>query len=268
MATLNFHVRHEVTPDRVWDVLSAIGKGTEIEHVTQFDRQLSRLRQIGLITSKGEAELTENGQETLRIGSRRLEAVWDLLHFFHFVRWKVSNPIQDTMFFTYFEYCNLLYSKREVELSTQREILAAEMTSRITTSSYFADEISKLAKGAVSLSVNSLSGVEHWLEKLTPEVIINKRFALRHYCSPELLLMALSYMTEITDAQLGIEQPLSEDRRELLCRICLIDESALDQMLDWLFPEYPDWIQPGTRTGSYGRFVRVMQLPSLKDLLR
>lgn len=268
MAPLNFHVRHEVTPDRVWDVLSAVERGIGIEHVVQFDRQLSRLRQLELMTPKGEAELTENGQEILRIGSRRLEVAWDLLHFIHFVRWKESNPIQDTMFFTYFEYCNLLYSKREVDMSAQREVLAAEMTSRITASSYFADEISKLEKGAVSLSVNSLSGVERWLEKLMPEVIINKRFALRHYCSPELFLMALGYMTEITDAQLGIEQPLSEDRRELLCRVCLIDESALDQMLDWLYPEYPDCVQPGTRTGSYGRFVRVLHLPRLKDLLR
>ncbi|MCX9078323.1 MAG: hypothetical protein OIN84_10140, partial [Candidatus Methanoperedens sp.] len=144
----------------------------------------------------------------------------------------------------------------------------AEMTSRITSSPYFADELSKLAKGAVSLSVNSLSGVEHWLERLTPEAIIDKRYVLRHYCSPELLLMALGYITETTDAQLEIEQPLSEERRELLCRICLIDESALDQMLDWLYPEYPDCVQPGTRTGSYGRFVRVLRLPSLKDLLR
>jgi hypothetical protein len=268
MATLNFHVRHEVTPDRVWDVLTAIGNGTEIEHVIQFDRQLSRLRQLGLLTPKGEAKLTENGYELLRIGSRRLEVVWDLLHFLHFVRWKPSNPTEDTMFFTYVEYCNLLYSKREVDLAAQREILAAEMTSHITSSPYFADELSKLAKGAVSLSVNSLSGVEHWLEKLTPEAIVNKKFALRHYCSPELLLMALGYVTVTTDSQLEIEQPLSEDRRDMLCSICLIDESALDQMLDWLFPEYPDWVQPGTRTGTYGRFVRVMQLPSLKDLLR
>jgi hypothetical protein len=219
MTTLNFHVRHEVTPDRVWDVLTAIGNGTEIEHVTQFDRQLSRLRQLGLLTPKGEVKLTENGHEILRIGSRRLEIVWDLLHFLHFVRWQPSKPTEDTMFFTYSEYCNLLYSKREVDLTAQREILAAEMTSRVTSSSYFADELSKLAKGAVSLSVNSLSGVEHWLEKLTPEVIINKRFLLRHYCSPELLLIALGYITEVTDSQLGIEQPLSEDRRELLCHI-------------------------------------------------
>ena len=268
MATLNFHVRHEVTPERVWDVLDAIVRELEYEHITQFDRQLSRLRQLGLVTIRGDIKPTEDGHEIHRIGSRRLEVVWDLFHFLHFVRWRASNPTTDTMFFTYYEYCNLLYSKREIEITNQREAFAAEMTSRISTSSYFADELSKLVKGAVSLSVNSLTGVEHWLEKLSPEAIIDERFTLRHYCSPELLLLALGYVTEITDAQLEIEQPLTEERRELLCRSCLIDENALNQMLDWLYPEYPDYVQPGTRTGSYGRFVRVLQLPSLKDLLR
>src|SRR5688572_29840360 len=115
MASLNFHVRHEVTPERVWDVLSAVGNGSGIEHITQFDRQLSRLRQLRLVMPKGEAELTEDGTEILRIGSKRIEAVWDLLHFLHFVRWQKSNPTEDTMFFTYHEYCNLLYSKRNVD---------------------------------------------------------------------------------------------------------------------------------------------------------
>lgn len=80
--------------------------------------------------------------------------------------------------------------------------------------------------------------------------------------------MALGYVTKITEAQIGLDQPLTAERRELLCRICIIEDSALDQILDWLFPEYPDYIQPGTSTGSYGRFVRVLQIPTLKDLLR
>jgi hypothetical protein len=268
MPTLNFHVRHEVTPERVWDVLNAIGQGTDIEHITQFDRQLSRLRQLGLVTLKGAPKPTDNGYEVLRIGSRRLEVAWDVFHFFHFVRWTKANPNQDTMFFTYFEYCNLLYSKREVDLIDQHDILAVEMTRRISNLPHFTDELSKLAKGAVSLSVNSLSGVEHWLEKLSPEAIVNKRFTLRDYCSPELLLLALGYLVECTGTQLEIDQLLTEEHRELLCHVCLINESALNQMLTWLYPEYPEHVQPGTHTGSYGSFIRVMQIPKLKDLLR
>lgn len=266
---LNFHVRHEVNPKRVWNVLDAIVKGIEYDHITQYDRQISRLRQLKLITGKGDVSPTEDGMELHRIGTKRLEVAWEILHYLHYARWRASHPTEDTMFFTYREYCDLLFNKRETEITDQRDVFAAEMTSLVTSSACFADEISMLTKGAVSLSANSLIGVEHWLSKLPTQVITPEgRFALRHYCAPELLLLALGYMTELTEAQLGLDQPLTLERRELLCRICLIQDESLDQMIDWLFPEYPDLIQPGTTTGSYGRFVRVLMLPTLKDLLR
>lgn len=269
MATLNFHVRHEVTPERVWSVLDALVSGVEYDHVTQYDRQLGRMRQLGLVTGRGKIVPTHDGLELHRIGTKRLEVVWEIMHFMHYTLWENTRPGDNSMFFTYRKYCDLLYEKHETDISPQREAFAAEMTSSITSSSYFADELSNLTKGAVSLSVNSLTGVEHWLSKLTPEVITDDgNFNLRHYCSPELLLMALGYVTKITEAQIGLDQPLTAERRELLCRICIIEDSALDQILDWLFPEYPDYIQPGTSTGSYGRFVRVLQIPTLKGLLR
>lgn len=269
MTTLNFHVRHEVTPERVWDVLDALANGIEYDHVTQYDRQLSRMRQLGLVDGRGDVSLTENGQELHRIGMKRLEVTWEIMHYLHYVRWRDSHPTEHTMFFTYREYCDSLFKKREVDMASQRDTLAAEMTSLVTSSAYFTDEITNLAKGAVSLSVNSLIGVEHWLVKLSPEVITSDgQFMLRHYCAPELLLLALGYVTNLTDAQLGLDQPLTPEKRELLCRICLIEDEVLDQMLDWMLPEYPELVQPGTTTGSYGRFVRVLAIPTLKDLLR
>ena len=49
MSSLNFHVRHEVTPERTWDVLVAIAEGYSFSHVIQADRQVGRLRQLGLL---------------------------------------------------------------------------------------------------------------------------------------------------------------------------------------------------------------------------
>lgn len=266
MATLNFHVRHEVTPERVWGVLHAIATDTDYLHITQSDRQISRLRQLGLVSGKGAPQLTEEGRQLHRIGQRRLDLVWELLHFLHYSRWRAADAIADTMFFTYFDYCNLLYDGKTIDVDVERDRLAAEMTQRISNAPYFADVLSDLAKGAVSLSKNSLVGVEHWLAKLSPEVLANHQFERRQYCSPELLLMALGYVTEITNAQLAIEQPLTDERREILCRVCLLDDSVLNQMLEWLYPEYPDLVQPGTSTGRYGQFVRLLKLPSLKDI--
>ena len=266
MAILNFHVRHEVTPERVWAVLEAIATDADYLHVTQSDRQISRLRQLGLITGRTTLQLTEDGKQLHRIGQRRLDLVWELLHFSHYSRWRSTDPTTDTMFYTYLDYCNLLYESKTTDLNVERERLAAEITQRISNAPFFVDVLSDLAKGAVSLSKHSLLGVEHWLVKLCPEVLTNGQFDIRHYCPPELLLMALGYVTELTNAQLGIEQPLTDERRELLCRICLIDDEVLNQMLEWLYPEYPDLVQPGTSTGRYGQFVRLLKLPRLKDL--
>ncbi len=266
MATLNFHVRHEVTPERVWGVLDAIATGMDYLHITQSDRQISRLRQLRLLSGKGTPHLTEDGRDLHRIGQRRLDLVWELLHFLHYSRWRPTDPTADTMYFTYLDYCNLLYEGKAIDLDNERDRLTAEMTQRISNAPYFVDMLSDLAKGAVSLSKNSLVGVEHWLTKLSPEVLANDRFEVRQYCSPELLLLALGYVTEMTSAQLAIEQPLTDERREMLCRTCLIDDSVLNQMLDWLYPEYPSLVQPGTSTGRYGQFVRLLKLPSLKDI--
>lgn len=266
MATLNFHVRHEVTPERAWSVLDAIATGVDCRYVTQSDRQISRLRQLGLVSGKGTPQLTEDGRELHRIGQRRLDLVWELLHFLHYSRWRSIDPTADTMFFTYVNYCNLLCTVKVIDINAERDRLAAEMTQRISNSPYFVDVLSDLAKGAVSLSKNSLIGVEHWLVKLSPAVLANGRFKLRQYCSPELLLMALGYITQMTKAHLTIEQPLTDERREMLCRVSLIDDDVLNQMLDWLYPEYPDFVQPGTSTGRYGQFVRLLKLPRLKDI--
>jgi hypothetical protein len=269
MKALNFHVRHEVNPEGVWGVLDALASENEIIHITQYDRQLSRLRHLGLITNQGNLTLTESGMEMHRIGLVRVDTMWDLMHFMHYTHWRSSEPTENTMFFTFREYCNLLYSKRVTSITQLRKSFAVEVAGIITSSPYFSSEIPELAKGAVSLSTNSLVGVEHWLSKLSPRVITeNGQFELRHYCSPELLLLALGYMSEVTEAQLGVDQLLTQEKRELLCRICLIEEECLDQLLDWLYPEYPMFVESGTRTGSYGRFVRVLHLPQLKDLLQ
>jgi len=172
------------------------------------------------------------------------------------------------MFFTYLDYCNLLYESKTTDLNAERDQFAAEMTQRISNVSYFTDMLSELAKGAVSLSKSSLIGVEHWLAKLSPQVVANDQFEIRQYCPPELLLMALGYVTEMMNAQVGIEQPLTDERREILCRVCLIDDGVLNQMLEWLYPEYPDLVLPGTSTGRYGQFVRLLKLPSLKDIVQ
>jgi len=265
MTTLNFHVRHEVTPDRCWDVLYAIAKKDDYEHITQFDRQLSRLRSLGLVSKDG--GITEQGSQLIRLGTHKIDLIPELFHFLHLTRWHETKPLEDTMFFTYRTYCNLLYERREVALDNEREAITTELNQVISSVSAFADATSQMVKGAVSLSVNSLLGVEKWLLRLSPSVVISDQFQCRHFCLPEVLVLALGIMTEEQGGEWGIDQLLTDEKRAFLCQLCFLDEQALDAALDWALPEYPDLAQEGTRIGSYGRFVRVWKMPSLGDLL-
>jgi len=82
-----------------------------------------------------------------------------------------------------------------------------------------------------------------------------------------LLLLALGYVAQQTEAEIGIDLLLTPERREMLCHVCLLEPAALDRALDWMLPLYPQVIEPGTRAGVYGRFVRLHKMPELSDLI-
>ena len=268
MAKLNFHVRHEVKPDRVWGVLEAVAEGFEYDHITQGDRQLSRLRQLGLVADSGEPEPTELGQQVYELGMAKTDVLNDILHYLHYTRWDHESPLDNTMFYTYRAYCDLLYRQRTAEIRKDtRETFTAELNGQISNAPEFVDQTDEFQKGAVSLSANSLRGVEHWLTELSPSVLQDDQFERRHFCVAELFVLAIGYVTEQTQAELGIEQLLTPEKREMICRLCLLDESDFDQTLDWMLPAYPNILQPGTNAGNYGRFIRVVRLPEIGDVI-
>lgn len=268
MSKLNFHVRHEVTPERVWSVLEALAEGFDYEHVTQADRQLSRLRQLDLVANGDEIELTPHGQQVYEFGMQKPDALPDLWHFLHYTKWQSEYPRENTIFYTYRAYCDLLYEKGQARLDKDtREIYTAELNGQILSAPIFAGIEVDLQKGAISLSRNSLRGVEHWIENLSPRVIEVEQFERRHFCIAELLVLALGYVTQTYAVELGIEQLLTSEKRALICRLCFLDESALDQTLDWALPAFPHVIQAGTNAGTFGRFIRILKVPAIKDFL-
>lgn len=269
MTELNFHVRHEVTPDRVWDVLTAVNEGNNFDHIVQADRQLGRLRQLRLvIKEKNGLRPSTDGCDLCRIGAQKPDVAMELLHYMHYSLWSREAPLENTLSWSYRAYCDLLFQRKSYEFSlSAREALTAELNAFITGSEVFAPFINQTKKGAVALSTNSLNGMNHWLRRLIPPVVENDIFTLRTFCSPELLVMAISFQMHETGADLTVDQLLTPERREIICKLCLLDLDCLDRALDWMIPLYPDVIQPGTRTGSYGRFIHLLHVPTFKDLL-
>jgi len=268
--TLNFHVRHEVTPERTTEVLLAISRGYTFDHVIQFERQVGRLRELGLVAGTvPDLELTPLADELLRVADTKPQLLPDLMHYLHYIRWSETTPLEYTFSWTYRTLCDWLVEQGECELAHQwLEAAVTHLLGVIRESPYFGHALALATKkGAISLSTDSLNGVLHWLRPLRPPVIEGDTFARRHFCPPGLLLLALGYVVQQTEAEVGIDLLLTPERREMLCRVCLLDSTALDRALDWMLPLYPEVIEPGTRTGAYGRFVRLHKMPELSDLV-
>lgn len=269
MTQLDFHIRHEVTPERCWTILSAIAAGEDFGYVTQADRQLTRLRQLELLDNQtAQMELTELGQSLVEIGRQKPNLVFDLLHYLHYTRWSVAQPHLNSSFWSYQSYCNLLYERQECALDVPfKEQTANELDIQIRSSALFGPYVEqKTRKGAVSISPNTLNGIQRWLTDLTPPVIEADSFSLRYFCPPELLLLAIGYVYALDNIEVGIELLLTPEKRTELCQLALLNPQALDRSLDWMLPLYPQVIQPGTRTGSYGRSIRLLIIPSLKEM--
>jgi hypothetical protein len=122
------------------------------------------------------------------------------------------------------------------------------------------------AAEALSLSIQTLDGGLKWLQHLKPAVIEGELFTRRAACSGELFLLALSRSYQSSDAEPGMDLLLTPQRRDEICRLCLLEPLRFDQMVDWVLPMFPQVLSRGTRAGSYGRFVRLQRLVTLETL--
>lgn len=266
MAQLSFHIRHEVTPQRCGEAFAAIAEGQQYQHVVQADRQEARLRQLGLVTDQ---ELSPEGQALAQV-CRQKPVLWgEILHFLHYTRWSPLEPTAHGFSWIYRQFTQLLWHANQVLVDdTFLKPAVGTLIGTVEAESAFATSIgSKTRAGTVSLSTSSLVGALNWLAALQPPVLNEQMFSRRFFCPPELMVLALGWVAQTSGSELGIDVLLSPERREALCMLCLLDPAALDRSIDWSLPLHAECIRPGTRAGSYGRFVRFVRWPQLADLV-
>ncbi len=264
--TLSFHVRHEVTSERCYEVLNALDINQSYAQVTQASRQLTRLRQLGLVV---ENQVTELGQATIEICRKKRNLWGDLLHFFHYTLWSNSKPEENGFSWTYRAFTNYLWQTHHTNLDNDFwEPVVSTISGQIEEALIFRDKITTVTKdGTISLSKKSLVGINNWLEVLAPPIIEDGVFARRNFCPPELTLLAVGWVAQTTDGEIGIDFLITPPRREAICRLCLIEANDLDNVLDWMLPNYPNLVQPGTSAGVYGRYLRFLKWPETTDLI-
>jgi len=232
-----------------------IGMRTEMQHTAT---------KLGLIhRADGMIRISPDG---LAFASIKEDARGDILHFLMYSSWSEGNPLEFLPSWSYRTCCDLYWRTPEVHLTdnfldqlVEEVINEAEITFH---------RLGFTEIGTPSFSRKSLSGVHNWLSALNPTVIEDKQFSRRAFCSPELLLLAIGYVMKDVDGATDTDILLSREKRDAICRLCLLEPEALDRALDWMIPIYPNVIKPGTSAGYYGRFVRLMKIPTLADVVR
>lgn len=262
---LSFHIRHEVRPERVKEVFMSIANDQPFDYVIQAERQLTYLRQVGLIEN---AELSPIGNLIHTLCLVKAELWGDLIHFVQYTLWHKDNPEENGFSWTYRNLSDHLWRlgvAQRINHSFFEPVVSA-LINQAETSPYF--EVEQTRKAAVSLSRDSLRAGYYWLGELVPPVIENNTFTRRYFCPSELALLAAGWVAQQTDGELEIDFLLTPERREMLCKLCLLDPTALDRVLDRTLPLYPNVIVAGTSAGVYGRFLRFLKWPEMSDLLR
>lgn len=198
--------------------------------------------------------LSEIGPTLLTL---RSEARPDMGHFIIYTGWNAERPLEKTVLWSYRQVIDRLWERCNVAISETVNVLAEEVR----------NQIQEVFGVDPSFSAKSIRGVRKWLEAVSPPVIQHDLFTRRQFCPPELALLALGWVAQISGGETGIDWLLTPDRRDAICRVCLLEPAALDRVLDWTLPLYPAIVRPGTNAGVYGRFIRFLKWPKLGDLV-
>jgi hypothetical protein len=272
---LSFHMPPEAGPQSLFPVLetlraaaspgpsdnAALYQLVQVQYaIAPRPEPIKIAEALGLITRSGGLQLTPLGEKIVDLRTARRN---DLLHYLLYTAWDETEMRGLPFLWSYRTTCDELWNFHQVELNAIAKDLVEEVINR--THSVF-EGVPGFDPSRVSFSSKSVRGVRKWLEALIPPVIEGDRFYRRTTCSAELLMLAVGRTYIATGAELDVDLLLTPECRNAICRMALLDPVHLDRLLDWLTPIYPQFLSAGTRTGSYGRFLRLTTLPTIEEV--
>lgn len=267
---LTVHIPQEANPDALIPLLSLMYEQNlafpDVKTLVAFTKEQglgSRSELQNFATVCGLLERDEEGQITLSqvgrtVSQLKPEIRADLIHFLMYTGWENESEAS-TELWAYREIVNFLWFRADVDVLSIGPSLNEEVRNKAL----------ELFDTDVSFSPKSIRGARKWLSAVLPPVIEHgTTFSHRHFCPPELALLATGWVAQQTEGELEIDFLLTPERRELICKVCLLDSVVLDRVLDWTLPLYPQVMVAGTNAGVYGRFLRFLKWPESSDLLR
>jgi hypothetical protein len=277
-----FHVRHNAKPTTVKEVLLIldgrddisiddileVGKeygytiGTTAKSAQSVrENPVQTARDLGLVES-GRYALTDLGQQLVRLLQVKPKTVNEFLHFLHYSIWTPEDPGGRCFSWSYLTACNMLWEFGNV--SIDRNQLASQLAD-------VARE--KFGISNVSLSKDSVQGILNWLDELDPPVLrkgkLDKKgttsLTRRSFCPPETFVLAVDYFYQRQQVNYQTNLLLDSDKRDAICKVCLLEPSNFDATLDWACGQF-DFLNQGT-SGGWGRHVTLARAPALVDFM-
>jgi len=232
----------------------------------RFDEARILAEQLGLIeTTKEGLHITCRAEVIL---TKRSSVQYDLLHYLFYNAWRPEEPAKHARSWFYRAVCDNLWVVQNAKLDLDtRDTLTQQLTNQALENF---QSVLGVSGEKISIGRQTMAGALVWLRHLKPAVLEGEKveeFHRRQACSPELFLLALSRSYQLSGSQIGMDLLLSPQRRNEICRLCLLEPLQFDRMLDWVLPTFPQFISQGTRSGSYGRFVRLNHLVQVEDLM-
>jgi len=191
------------------------------------------------------------------------EVYADLIHYLLYTGWQQKMPSVNTFLWSYRQVTDTLWERSQANLVSIAKVIALQVDN------YTQQVFGNLPGYAgSSFSTKSIRGIRKWLEALRPPVIdANHEFQRRYFCPPELAVLAVGWGARTTGGETGIDVLLTPERREIISKLCVLEPSALDKVIDWMLPLYDDIVRPGTNAGAYGRFLHFLKWPEITDLV-
>jgi hypothetical protein len=271
---LTFHIPQEAEPEAVLPLLEAMFFENKtfptVKALLEFtdQRGLGNRTEIqilaktcGLLEKEKVIKLTS---EAKTIAQLKNETQSDVVHYLLYTGWSSEEPTVRTRLWGYRQVVDSLWERAPINVLAMTNEMVTEIVNR--TEETFGHL--PTYEGGASFSDKSIRGVRKWLESVNPSVINEEEeFERRYFCPSQLALLAAGWVGRTIGGEVGIDLLLTPERREAISKLCLLDPSALDKVLDWMLPIYPEIVLPGTRAGAYGRFIRFRQWPQIEDLV-
>lgn len=237
--------------------------GAILEHIrrdydfTDRSEPLSLAHLLGLLdTQDGAIGLSPKARTILTL---RPATQADVLHFLLATAWQDHGDPSLGCAWAYRAFCDRLWSHGVITIDAAE---GKRIVADLLDEAQAAFPTLRLA----ALSPKSVLGMRKWLEPLSPPVLSDDRFQRREICSSELLLLAIGHIAREDGTEISVDLPMTPARREAICRLCLLEPAALDRALDRAMPTFPALIAPGTRTGAFGRFIRLKTMLTVESL--